>query len=283
MSRNCIQLLNTAMLQNQTFVCCGLDPDLRRLPIEIIRRNSSDRERVADFLRAVIDSTAEHVCAYKIQKAFFEILPGGHSLVRECVDYIQSKYPHLPVFLDCKIGDIENTMLAYLENVFDGLHVDGVVVNPYMGDDVMSPFMTLPEKAAIVLVKTSNSGGSVVQDVTLSNGRPLWRHILDLIVQRWNRANNLIPVLTTTAEIDPQSLRMLIPNSMPILLAGFGTQGGRANNFSRFLNKQGSGVFVNSSRGILYSFLPDEPNWEVAIYTAASQMKEYLNSKAKVK
>mgnify|MGYP001559595155 CR=1 FL=1 len=175
-----------------TLLCCGLDPNLKAMPPEITERKITDEEKVLSFLRTVVNVTAPHVCAYKAQKAFFDVLAGGHEVLKELIGYIHTYHEGIPVIVDCKIGDIDNTMMAYIQNLFGELNADGVVVNPYMGDDVMIPFYEFTDKAIVVLVKTSNLSGSIVQDVVLHDGLPLWRHVLDLVVNRWNGSGNMI-------------------------------------------------------------------------------------------
>jgi len=263
------------MVSNNTLVCCGLDPDLNKIPFEISQQKISNEEKVYKFLRTVIDVTAQHVCVYKAQKAFFDILPGGHEVLRSLIEYVHKNYPGLPVIVDCKIGDIDNTMSVYIKNIFGSLNADGVVVNPYMGDDTISPLAELSEKAIIVLVKTSNPDGSMIQDLIIHNNLPLWRYVLDLVINRWNYNNNMIPVLSSNCMCDMAELRALIPENMPILLAGVGAQNGSYANLGLLLNKSNNGVFVNSSRGILYSDI--KKPWCIAIEDAVIKLKNDLN------
>ena len=265
----------TRMRSHDTLLCVGLDPDMRKLPIEVLKRLRTKEEKIFEFLRGVVDATGMHVCMYKAQKAFFDLLSGGHDILREIVSYIHQTQPGVPVIIDCKIGDINNTMTAYIENLFGLIKADGIVVNPYMGGDVIEPLIELADKAIVVLVKTSNVSGGVVQDVKISDGRPLWQYLLDLVVNRWNKNANMIPVLSSTAGLDITKLRPLIPDTMPILFAGVGVQGGSYTDLSKLLNSEGIGVFVNSSRKILYP-ISSEP-WQIAIETVTVKMKEALN------
>jgi len=263
------------MRSHGTLLCAGLDPDIRKLPLRVLKKPGTDEEKILEFLRGVVDATGEHVCAYKVQKAFFDLLPGGHDVLREIVSYVHQTQPGVPVIVDCKIGDIDNTMTAYIENLFGLIKADGIVVNPYMGDDVIEPLIELADKAIVVLVKTSNISGGVVQDVKISDGRPLWQHLLDLVVNRWNKNGNMIPVLSSTVGLDTAKLRPLIPDTMPILFAGVGAQGGNYEDLPGLLNSEGIGVFANSSRGLLYP-TSSEP-WQTAIETVTVEMKEALN------
>ena len=272
-----LKLLREAMIRNNSLACCGLDPDITKMPHLITKQRKSKEAKILRFLRGVIDVTGAHVCSYKIQKAFFDIFPAGHELLMETVAYAHERYPEIPLFIDAKVGDIDNTMLAYLQNVFGEVQADGLVVNPYMGDDVLKPFESLDDKAGIVLVKTSNTGGGVIQDILLSDGRPLWLYILELVVTRWNAASNLIPVLSSTVDTDMGEVRRLIPDEMPILFAGFGAQGGSLKHFRQLLNSSDSGVFVNSSRGLLYPYPTDARNWQKEVLRATVALKEELN------
>lgn len=269
-----IQLMTRMMLYN-TLLCCGLDPDLNKIPTSI---RGTPEERVLKFLKDVVDVTAEHVCAYKAQKAFFDMLIGGHEVLAEVITYIHSKHSGIPVIVDCKIGDIGNTMQAYTHNLFGLLQADGLLVNPYMGDDALLPLGEYADKAIIVLAKTSNpAGDGIIQDVILSDGRPLWQYVLDLIITRWNRNGNMIPTLSSTVGLDMAAVRRQIPNNMPILLAGVGAQGGNYNDLSRLVNRQGVGVFVGSSRGILYPPSQRDHSWLSEVEMAAIELKDRLN------
>lgn len=272
-----LTLLRQAMIRNNSLACCGLDPDIAKMPREVFKLRISDEAKVQRFLREVINLTGEHVCAYKIQKAFFDVFPKGHGLLEGIIAYSHERFPEVPVFVDAKIGDVDNTMGVYLRNVLRNLGADGVVVNPYMGDEVIMPFTLLKNKAGIVLVRTSNLGAAVVQDAILRDGRPLWQHVLDLVVERWNRASNLIPVLSATTDFDMGQVRKAIPDNMPILFAGFGVQGGTLKRFRQLLDSKKRGVFVNSSRGLLYPYEPGDKNWRTKIVSATLTLKELLN------
>ncbi|OGY35195.1 MAG: orotidine 5'-phosphate decarboxylase [Candidatus Andersenbacteria bacterium RIFCSPHIGHO2_12_FULL_45_11b] len=271
------EMLYQRMIQHNTLLCCGLDPDLHRLPAEVFSQKGTDEEKTLQFLQGVVDVTAEHVCAYKVQKAFFDLLPGGHDVLKSIIAYTHTNYAGIPVIVDCKVGDIDNTMAAYIENILDAMGADGIVVNPYMGDDVLQPVAKLSDKLVVVLVRTSNPGSSIVQDALMIDGRALWQHILDLVVNRWSTNGNMVVVLSATAGMDLAAVRTTIPDNTPILLAGVGAQGGSYADLRSLLNSQKSGVFVNSSRAVLY---PDNPigiPWGEAIRNVAIELKAKLN------
>jgi orotidine-5'-phosphate decarboxylase len=273
-----LELLRQAIKSNNTLACCGLDPDINKMPREFFRRKElSEMFTVRRFLEVVIDLTAPHICCYKAQKAFFDIFPEGHELLKHTIAYVHNHHPEFPVFVDAKIGDVGNTMDIYLRNIFGELNADGVVVNPYLGDDVMRPFESLPDKAAIVTVKTSNPDAAIIQDVILQDGRPLWKYILELTANRWNGAGNMVPVIGSTADIDMGDVRRIIPDDMPVLFAGYGVQGGTTKHLRQLLNSERYGVFVNSSRGILYPYDVEDPLWRDAILQAVKALRNTLN------
>jgi len=279
MVENSIDMLHAGM--KNSLLCCGLDPDVGKIPIEASNSGLSDEKKVVRFLQTVVDLTAPNVCAYKIQKAYFDRFPLGHDALKETISYVHITHKGLPVIVDCKIGDIDNTMHAYLDNLFNELKADGIVVNPYMGDDVMRPMSRYPDKAIVVLAKTSNPGGGVIQDVLTEDGIPMWQHVLNLITERWNESGNMIPVISSTAGLDMTSVRKIIPDNMPILLAGVGAQGGIYADLSKLLNSQRSGVFVNSSRGIIYAKAESGQTWQDAMNESSRILKEALNQERK--
>jgi orotidine-5'-phosphate decarboxylase len=150
------------------------------------------------------------------------------------------------------------------------------VVNPYLGDDVLSSFGLLPEKAALVAVKTSNDGGAIVQELELANGLPLWIHILELSMYRWNKAANVIPI--TSWKSVARIVELSIPENIIFLIAGVGAQGGTAAALAPWLRHQGPQFFVSSSPALLYPYQPAESKWRQAIEDAVVTMKVELNA-----
>ena len=260
--------LDDRMIQANSLVGVGLDPDLTKMPYEIINSDQSPEQKTFSFLKEVITITAPHSCCFKLQKAFYDQFDLGHELLRQTVQFIHENYPDIPAYVDCKIGDTDNTMKAYMSLLFDDIKADAVVINPYMGDDVMEPFVNDPKKTAIVLIQTSNPNAKIVQDIPLANGKKLWQEMLDLALERWNKNNNLIFVLSSNSDCDYSLVRSKIPQNSALLLAGIGLQGGNPQVVRQLLNNEKRGVFVNSSRGILYPYVQDDANWRSAILSA---------------
>ncbi len=273
-----IEMLDQRIKFHDTITCCGLDPDPTKMPQELTKQKCDVEKKVFEFLKEVVKNTAENVCAYKIQKAFFDQFTNGAQLLCDIIKYIHTYHKDIPVFLDCKIGDTENTMETYLRTIFEKYDFDGVVVNPYMGDDVFDALAKYPQKVGIVLVQTSNPGASIIQNAVLSDGRTVWRMMLDLVISRWNKHNNLIPVLSSSVDIENiDKIREIIPENMPVLFAGVGAQGGNPVGLKRLLNKNNRGVFVNSSRNLLYPYTTKQTDWRTCIKQATIRLKNQLN------
>ena len=281
--RNFTRLLNSAVVQHKSLVCCGLDPDMSKMPKEVTESSESDEMKIFKFLREVIELTAHHVSVYKLQKAFFDILPNGKNLLKEVINYIHAEHEDIPVIVDCKIGDIENTMRTYIDLLFKDIGADAIVVNPYMGDEVLLPFRDLKEKAAVVLVRTSGSGSDIIQNIITSDGKRLWMTILDLIVERASQNRNLMPVISTAGDVDFKYVREKVPVDMTVFLAGFGAQGGSLDKLPEILNSDGNGAIINSSRGILYPYSPENRSWRIAIENSVIRMKDHINSRRGLK
>ncbi len=277
-AHNMFEKLDQRMVATNSLVCVGLDPDITKVPLSEINPGCSDEEIIFSFLTKVIDLTAPHACAFKLQKAFYDQFDAGHELLRKTIAYIHQNHPDMPALVDCKIGDTDNTMKAYMHLLFEDLKADAVVVNPYMGDDVLEPFLQDEQKAGIILIQTSNPHAKIVQELRLANGKMLWEQMLELTISRWNTNKNLMIVLSSnTGQDNYEEIRHLIPQGMPILLAGIGAQGGNPNILKQLLDKNNRGVFVNSSRGILYPYAPDTKNWQDEVVRAVVELKNMLN------
>ncbi|MFW6265775.1 MAG: orotidine-5'-phosphate decarboxylase, partial [Halanaeroarchaeum sp.] len=156
-------------------VSVGLDPDPARLPPSVA---DADLPRWA-FNRRIIDATYEHAAAYKPNVAFYEDADGWRAL-RETIAYAHGK--DVPVVLDAKRGDIGNTARQYARLLDDA---DAITVNPYLGQDSLQPFLSRTDKGVFVLARTSNPGGSDVQDLELADGDRVFERVADLAAT-WN-------------------------------------------------------------------------------------------------
>ncbi|MFB6134728.1 MAG: orotidine-5'-phosphate decarboxylase [Halanaeroarchaeum sp.] len=244
-------------------VSVGLDPDPARLPESV---QDADLPRWA-FNRRIIDATHEHAAAFKPNIAFYEDVDGWRAL-EETIAYAHGK--DVPVILDAKRGDIGNTARQYAR-LLDG--VDAITVNPYLGRDSLQPFLSRSEKGVFVLGRTSNPGGSDVQNLELADGDLVYERIADLAAA-WNEHDNVGLVVGATAPAELAAVRERVPE-LPFLVPGIGAQGGDAEAAVVYGLAAGVGV-VNSSRGIIFAD-EEQARWAAAAGAAAKQLKRRLN------
>ncbi|MBP1921022.1 orotidine-5'-phosphate decarboxylase [Halorubrum alkaliphilum] len=263
--------------RTDSVVSVGLDPDPDRIP-EFLA--DADLPRWA-FNRRIIDATHEHAACYKPNAAFYEDADGWRAL-RETVAYAAGK--DVPVLLDAKRADIGNTTRQYAE-VLDW--VDAITVNPYMGRDSLQPFLDREGKGVFVLCRTSNPGGSDLQDLELDSGEPLYQRVAAL-ADVWNADGDVGLVVGATTTEELATVRELVPE-IPFLVPGVGAQGGDAeaaveHGLAAYPHSDAdvSVGLVNSSRGIIFageesSRPDDEATYFGAAGDAAKRLKKRLN------
>jgi orotidine-5'-phosphate decarboxylase len=220
-------------------VSVGLDPDRDRLPADAA---DHDLPRWA-FNRRVIDATHEHAAAFKPNAAFYEGEQGWRAL-RETAAYAAGK--DVPVVLDAKRADVGNSARQYAD-VLDW--VDAVTVNPYLGRDALSPFLSRAGAGVFVLCRTSNAGGADLQDLELASGEPVYERVAAL-ADVWNEHGNVGLVVGATAPEELERVRETV--DVPFLVPGVGAQGGDAEAAVEYGLADGVGL-VNSSRGIVFA------------------------------
>lgn len=242
-----IEKLAAAWSTQNSLVCVGLDPDLKRLPGHL----SKTAEGVLAFNRAIIDATHDLVCAYKPQIAYFAAISAEEQL-RAIIEYIHQVCPGVPVILDAKRGDIGSTAEQYALEAFERYRADAVTINPYMGYDSAEPFLRYADKGVILLCRTSNPGAADLQD-RIVDEQPLYEQVATMIASKWNANGNCALVLGATWPEQIARVRSLV-GSMPFLVPGVGAQGGDVEQIVRAgQTAEGTGLIINSSRGILYA------------------------------
>ncbi|WP_066417232.1 orotidine-5'-phosphate decarboxylase [Halorubrum aethiopicum] len=261
--------------RTDSVVSVGLDPDPDRIPSFL---SDADLPRWA-FNRRIIDATHEHAACYKPNAAFYEDADGWRAL-RETVAYAAGK--DVPVLLDAKRADIGNTTRRYAE-VLEW--VDAITVNPYMGRDSLQPFLDREERGVFVLCRTSNPGGSDLQDLELDSGEPLYERVAAL-ADGWNANGNVGLVVGATTPDELAEVRGIVPE-IPFLVPGVGAQGGDAEAAVEHGLADYPGVdvdvgLVNSSRGIVFAGEEAARSGEEATYfgaagDAAKRLKKRLN------
>jgi orotidine-5'-phosphate decarboxylase len=246
-----IQQLQSAWASQGSMLCVGFDPDPKRLPASF----QGKTEGIYEFCREIADATADTVCAFKPQFAYFAS-QRAEAQLEKLTRYLKDRYPHIPVILDSKRGDIGSTADHYALEAFERYGADAVTVNPYMGFDTIEPYLKHAGKGVIVLCRTSNPGGSDLQFLNVSpNGEPLYLHLAKLAAHQWNTSGQISLVVGATFPEEIAKVRALV-GTMPLLIPGIGAQGGDIDatvKAGSIANQPGTGMMVNSSRAILYA------------------------------
>lgn len=235
--------------KKRSFLCVGLDTDIRRIPQHLM--DTSDP--IFSFNKEIIDATAEFTVAYKPNLAFYESLGSqGFQSLEKTVSYVKSKYPKIFLIADAKRGDIGNTSNLYARAFFDKQHFDAVTVAPYMGEDSVKPFLSYLGKWVILLALTSNKGAADFQFLKdADSGDRLFEKVLK-VSQQWGDEENMMYVVGATKAEELKSVRTIIPKHF-LLVPGVGAQGGSLREVAENGMNSKCGLLVNSSRGIIYA------------------------------
>lgn len=236
--------LEQTQQKNSSVFCIGLDP----LPDEISKSIPKGDGQIFEFNKAIIDATADLVCAYKPQIAHYSAL-GLENELASTISYIQDEHG-IPVILDAKRGDIGSTAERYAEEAFVRYGADAVTVNPLLGLDSLAPFLAYKDKGVLVVCRTSNPGGADLQNLRLEGGSTLYAHIAHLAAREWNYNQNLLLVVGATRPQEIARIREIV-GGMTLLLPGIGTQGGNIEAVVK--SATGGGMIVNSSRAVIYA------------------------------
>jgi orotidine-5'-phosphate decarboxylase len=253
--------------KNNSLLCVGLDTDLEKIPQSLLK----DRDPLFSFNQKIIDSTSDLVCAYKPNIAFYEAYgsEGWEALKKTC----QAIPKEIPIIIDAKRGDIGNTAKMYAHAIFENLDADAVTVNPYMGEDSVSPFLEYEDKCALILCLTSNKGAQDFQ-LSMVDAKPLYQIVVEKVLS-WNQKGNCGLVVGATY---PEQLKKVrgIAQSLPILIPGVGAQSGELEPTVKFgIDEKGERAIINSSRGIIYAS-PKEDFAEAA-RSEALKLRDKIN------
>ncbi len=240
---------NGAVAANGSLVCVGLDPDLTMLPVAL--RSLPTEEALTTFLHGIIAATADLVCCYKPNLAFYlahgaagwKVLLGLRAVIPQ----------HIPMLLDAKFGDVGSTAALYARTAFDVVRADAVTVSPYVGSDALSPFFARNDRAAFVLCKTSNPGSGDLQDLPLASGEAVSLRVAARIHEWGVARGNVGAVVGATYPAEMAAIRAVIPDA-PILVPGIGAQGGDLEGSVRAgMDRDGAGILISASRSVLYA------------------------------
>ncbi|MCE5249265.1 orotidine-5'-phosphate decarboxylase [bacterium] len=238
----CIEKLTACSEKADSLVCVGLDTDPAKIPGHL-----AGEEGILRFNRAIIEATADLVCAYKPNSAFYEALG---SLGMEILEKTCKAVPDgVPVILDFKRGDIGSTAERYASAAYDFYGVDAVTVNPYIGFDAVKPFMR-EGKCVFVLCLTSNPSAVDFQLLETEEG-PLYERVARAAAS-WSHFGETGLVMGATRPEVIQRVRD-IAGDMPLLVPGIGAQGGDTEAVVEYCGGIPGRTIINSARSILYA------------------------------
>ncbi|WP_126443958.1 orotidine-5'-phosphate decarboxylase [Sulfuricystis multivorans] len=252
-------MLAQAWAKNDSLLCVGLDPDPAKFPPHL----KDKPDRITRFCCAIVDATADLVCAFKPQIAYFAARRAEAEL-EAVIHHIHEFHPGIPVILDAKRGDIGPTAEQYAIEAFERYKADAVTVNPYMGRDSVEPWLAYPDKGVILLCRTSNPGGSDFQSLEVgasttaqpacaNEGTALYELVAEKVAREWNTTGQCGLVVGATFPQELARVREIV-GDMPLLVPGIGAQGGDIEaTVKAGRTAAGTGLMINSSRAILYA------------------------------
>ena len=283
------QLLSETIRKKGNPVLVGLDPRFDSLPMSCRSAALDVADAFERFCSAIIDIVAPLVPAVKPQAAFFEQYgAAGMTALQNVIRYARQK--GLLVIFDGKRNDIGSTAEAYAAGILgadSAWGADALTVSPYLGDDSIEPFVktAVQRNAGVyILVKTSNVGGKMLQDLAVE-GKPIYRRVAEYVEQLARRTEGSVgAVVGATWAEQLAELRQVMP-SAPLLVPGYGAQGGTAKDVVKAFHPDGSGALINNSRGIIFAHLKEpfksqfgESRWQDAVCAATEQMIRELRS-----
>ncbi len=245
------ELIDT-IRKKQSFLCVGLDTDLKKVPQHLL---DSD-DAIFNFNKAIIDATIPYAVAYKPNLAFYESAGiKGLQQLKKTMDYLHGLDDKVFTIADAKRGDIGNTSQQYAKAFLDpqgDFGFDSITVAPYMGEDSVTPFTVYQGKWVILLALTSNKGAFDFQFIEdKESGKRLFESVLETS-RKWGNDENMMYVVGATKADMLEAIRGIVPDAF-LLVPGVGAQGGSLSEVCRYGINKDCGLLVNSSRGIIYA------------------------------
>lgn len=222
-------------------ICVGLEPVLH-----------SDAATFP-FIRDIVDSVSDLVCAFKINPApFFARGDDGFRMLLLTASHIISS-TDVPVILDMKCGDVDAMNKRWKQFAFDTAAVDAIIVSPWGGFDSMDCFFgdTL-SKGIFIWCRSSFSEYDGPQMFPTNMIRAVYERVITTAVRRWGKFPGFGVVIGSVGPHVLSSSRCLIGDKAPILVPGVGYQGGTISEVvPAVANSSGGGFIVNVGRSVI--------------------------------
>jgi orotidine-5'-phosphate decarboxylase len=233
-------------------LCVGIDPHASLLEAWGV---GDDVRGLEQFAATCVEAFAGHVGFAKPQAAFFERF--GSAGVRVLEDTIAGlRHTGTLVVLDVKRGDIGTTAAAYADAYLDEdspLGADAITVSPYLGFGSLEPFFRVAERndaGVFVLALTSNPEAAHVQLSVDDGGKTVAGSVLDELRSLNGDASPMGSFGAVVGATIGSTAEDLDING-PLLVPGFGAQGGTVGDVRRLFAGVLDRVLVATSRGVL--------------------------------
>ena len=252
--------LQKAIDKNNSLLCVGLDPD---------PDNLNNFKNQFDFNKNVIDQTAEFVCCFKPNIAFFEAngIDGLNDL-KKTISYLKENYSHIPILLDVKRADVENTARMYAKAYFEFWQADAVTLFPHLGYNVAEPFLSYKDKMVFMLVRTTANESESMKKARV--GKDPYYLAIAKEIKGWPNQNGIGIFVGSTFTEGLKKVREIFPEKI-FLTAGLGAQGASVENAVKAgIDKNGAGIMFNASRSIIYA-----PNPRSAAQNLRDEINKY--------
>ncbi len=259
-----LTFLRTSAQKTKSLISLGLDVVIESLPEEFAAKGVRGG---AEFYNRVLDTMY-----YK------GILPGmlkpnegfytkfhqtGQTALNTFLSNIDHTYKDLldiPIIIDAKRGDIGKSSQNYAEQYFAGTKYTAITISPYMGFDSVEPFInycnSTDKKGVYILVRTSNPGANDFQMMKMADGRYLYQHVADKVIE-WAKGRPGVGAVVGATSLTElrEILKMFAGKDIPVLVPGVGSQGGSAKDVAAIAREVGFELEllrINSSSGLTH-------------------------------
>ncbi|MEI7451700.1 MAG: orotidine-5'-phosphate decarboxylase [Candidatus Falkowbacteria bacterium] len=265
--------LRRSALENNSIISMGLDPVLEGLPAEYANDGIIGAVRFYRTLISQMNYKGVMPGMFKPNDGFY----AKHETWDDARGYkglshlskVISEY-NIPDLADAKRGDIGKSSQNYAEQYFvDSDCWGAITISPFMGTDSVEPFINfcnpVKGKGVYILNKTSNSGSKDFQMLKMADGRFLYQHVSDKILE-WAKGRPGVGAVVggTSLEELRTILAFYAGKNIPVLVPGVGAQGGSAKDVANVAREVGFELpllRINSSSGLTHPWYkkPGDP------------------------
>ena len=246
-------------------ICMGLDPVLDYFPASL---GYHIEESIPAFFEKIFDEISNReiqLAAFKPNQGYYlkHDVPlqgdfSGSIALSKTIKLCREYFPHTPIIMDYKRGDIATSSGNYANEGFQRWGCDAVTISPYMGSDSVFPFLKYSKKGqgTYILNRTSNIGGKDLQNLILEDGKQLYHAVEEKIIE-WSKeypGTGAVVGATSISELTDLA-KQFAPHDIQLLIPGVGSQGGSAKEVMKALKSSGYDVSlarINSSSGLTH-------------------------------